>query len=272
MREFSGYCIPSEEYRQKYELEAQQNMELREKSVLQKNIIAALQMELKAVRQELSNKNATVDDLQTQLKHQKQETSDWMEKFELQDLKTERAHQRRMEVEDKIVGTEKAASTLRAEMEKMSSVQVLLGGQVRSFKQKVEDQSLVIEKTKGVNQQLVAKVDNLTSLCREANKRIDNDALVIQAHQSTINEQKKELSECNDFITFVREREQTLVARLGYLEEYYEDKRHQRCMLFRKDNRRQIHPAEAIVLGIGKLLVKENLRAPLPAFSSRQVM
>ena len=74
MREFSGYCVPSEEYRQKYELEAQQNMELRQKAVLSKNIIAALQKELEASRQQLSDRNATVSDLQTQLQHQRKET------------------------------------------------------------------------------------------------------------------------------------------------------------------------------------------------------
>ena len=50
MREFSGYCVPSEEYRQKYELEAQQNMELREKAVLHDNIITTLKTELRAAR------------------------------------------------------------------------------------------------------------------------------------------------------------------------------------------------------------------------------
>ena len=272
MRESSGYCVPSEEYRQKYELEAQQNMELREKAVLHDNIITTLKTELRAARLELSNKSIIVDNLQTQLQQQKEKTSEWMEKFELQDLKTERAHQRRMEVEDKMIHTEKVASMLRAEMEKMNSVQVLLGGEIRSIKQKVEDQRLVIEHSEDVNRQLVAKVDNLTSLCRDANKKIDADALVIQAHKSVIDEQKKELSECNDFITFVREREETLVARLGHLEEYYQAKRQQRCMLFRKDNRRQVHPAEAIVLGIKKLLVKEKLQAPLLVTASRQPM
>ena len=96
--------------------------------------------------------------------------------------------------------------------------------------------------------------------------------MVIQAHESKIDEHKKELSECNDFITFVREREETLVARLGHLEEYYQAKRHQRCMVFRKDNRRQVHPAEEIVLDIGKLLVKEKLQAPLIVTASRQPM
>ena len=272
MREFSGYCVPSQEYRQMYELEAQQNLEIRQKAVLQSDIIAMLQRELRAAQLELSNKNTTVDDLQTQLRQQKQETAQWMKKFELQDLKTERAHQRHMEVKINMIRTEKEASTLRAETEKMRSVQVLLGGQVRSFKQKVEDQRSVIEQTEDVNRQLVAKVDNLKKLCREANKRIGDDALVVQAHESRINEQKKELGECNDFITFVREREETLVTRLGHLEEYYEAKRHQRCMFFRKDNRRQVHPAEAIILGIGKLLVKEKLQEPLPATASRQAM
>ena len=83
--------------------------------------------------------------------------------------------------------------------------------------------------------------------------------MVIQAHESKIDEHKKELSECNDFITFVREREETLVARLGHLEEYYEGKRHQRCTLFRRSSRHKSHPAEEIVFSIGKLLVKEDL-------------
>ena len=86
--------------------------------------------------------------------------------------------------------------------------------------------------------------------------------MIIQAHKSTIDEQCKELTECNDFITFVREREETLVSRLGHLEEYYEAKRHQRCMLFRKSNRRKSHPAEDIVLAISKLLVKESFQSP----------
>lgn len=85
--------------------------------------------------------------------------------------------------------------------------------------------------------------------------------MIIQAHKSTIDEQCKELIECNDFITFVREREETLVSRLEHLEEYYEAKRHQRCMLFRKSYRRKSHPAEEIVLAIGKLLVKEKVNS-----------
>ena len=158
MREFSGYCVPSEEYRQKYELEAQQNMELRQKAVLSKNIIAALQKELEASRQQLSDRNATVSDLQTQLQHQKKETSEWMEKCELQDLKTERAHQRRMEADEKVACLDKTTTALRAELTKANSVQVLLGGEVRSLKQKVADQRSVIEQTGAVNLDLLVKV------------------------------------------------------------------------------------------------------------------
>ena len=140
MREFGGYCVPSEEYRQMYELEAQQNMKFKEKDVLQSNIILALQRELTATKQELSNKNATVEDLQGQLEHQKKETEEWVEKFELQDLKTERAHQRRMEEEEKVCHLKKVSVAFRTEMEKLNSVQVILGCQVRSFKEKVKDQ------------------------------------------------------------------------------------------------------------------------------------
>ena len=158
MREFNGYCVPSEEYRQKYELEAQQNMELRQKAVLSKNIITALQKELEASRQQLSDRNATVSDLQTQLQHQRKETSEWMEKLELQDLKTERAHQRRMEADEKVACLDKTATALRAELTKANSVQVLLGGEVKSLKQKVADQRSVIEQTGAVNLELLVKV------------------------------------------------------------------------------------------------------------------
>ena len=158
MREFSGYCIPSEEYRQKYELEAQQNMELRQKSVLQSNIIAALRKELEASRKELLDKNSTVNDLQTKLNDQKKTTEEWVDKFELQDLKTERAHQRRMEADEKVSRLEKMADALRAELKKANSVQILLCGEVRSLKQKVADQRSVIELTGSVNLDLLVKV------------------------------------------------------------------------------------------------------------------
>ena len=272
MREFNGYCVSSEEYHQMYVLEAQQNAELREKAVLQSNIILALQRELAATKQELSIKNATVEGLQGQLEHQKKETEEWVEKFELQDLKTERAHQRRIEEEQKVYRLEKVALALRAEMEKMNSVQVILGGQVRSFKQKVEDQRSVIEDKEIVNQQLAAKVNDLTILCQEANTKTDIDASIIRALKSTVDEQNQKLSECNDFITFVREREGKLSERLGQLEEYYQAKRHQRCMLFRQNNRRQSHPAEEIILCIGKLLVKEKFETISSTAAVRQVM
>ena len=271
MREFSGYCVPSEEYREMYELESQQNMELREKAVTQNNIILALQRELAATKQDLSNKNATVDDVRGQLEHQKKETEEWVEKFEfLQDLKT--AHQRRMEVEEKVYQIDKMAVALRSEVEKMSSVQDILDGQVRSFKQKVEDQRAVIKEKEAVNQQLITKIDDLSGLCQQANKKVDLDASVIQKHESTIKEQNQKLGECNDFITFVREREVKIAARLGQLEEYYEAKRHQSCMFLRRNNRRPSHPAEDIVLDIGKLLVKDEIQTQSPTAAVRQVM
>ena len=272
MREFSGYCVPSAEYRQNYVLEAQQNLELREKAVMQNNIILALQKELAATKQELSDKNATVDDLKGQLEHQKKETAEWVERFEIQDLKTERAHQRRMEVEQKVCRLEKIAVGMRAETEKMKSVQVILGGQVRSFKHKVEEQRSVITDKEAFNQQLVAKVDDLKSLCQQANKKTDEDASIIQKLKSTINEQNEQLGECNDFITFVREREGNLVARLGQLKEYYQAKRQQRCMFFHRNNRRPSHPAEEIVLGIGKLLVKEKFDIQTQTSAVRQLI
>lgn len=165
MREFSGYCVPSEEYRQQYELEAQQNMELREKSVLQNNIVATLQKELKVSRLELSNKNTTVNDLQTQLKDQKKSTEEWIEKFELQDLKTERAHQRRMEADEKVARLEKITVALRAELTKANSVQLLLGGKIRSLKQKVADQRSVIEQLGATNLNLLVKVSINLFIC-----------------------------------------------------------------------------------------------------------
>ena len=270
MREFSGYCVPSEEYREMYELESQQNMELREKAVTQNNIIVALQRELAATKQDLSKKNATVDDLQGQLEHQKKETEKWVESFGLQDLKT--AHQRRMEVEKKVYQIDKMAVALRSEVEKMSSVQDILDDQVRSFKQKVEDQRAVIKEKEAVSQQLTSKIDDLKSLCQEANKKVNSDASVIQKHESTIKEQNQKLGECNDFITFVREREVKIVAQLGQLEEYYEAKRHRSCMFLRRNNRRLSHPAEDIVLGIGKLLVKDEIQTPSPTAAVRQYM
>ena len=136
-------------------------------------------------------------------------------------------------------------------------IQVLLGGQVRSFKQKVESQGITIAEKNATHQKLTAKVDDLRSLCQQANKKMDADALIIQERESTIVEHEQKLSECNDFITFVREREGKIVACIGQLEEYYEAKSQQRCMLFRKN--RTIHPAAEIVFGIGKLLIKDCL-------------
>ena len=124
MREFGGYCIPSGEYRQMYELEAQKNSELRISDLKQGNIVASLQRQLEEARQQLCDNNTTVKHLQQQLEEQKKETGLWIEKFELQDLKTERAHQRRMDEEQKVCRLEKVAADLRAEMEKTNSVQV----------------------------------------------------------------------------------------------------------------------------------------------------
>ena len=272
MREFSGYCVPSEEYREMYELEAQQNMELRENAVIQNNVILTLQRELAATKQDLSNKNAAVKDLRGQLEHQKKETENWVEKFELRDLKSERVHQRRMEVEEKVYQIDKMAVALRSEVEKMSSVQDILDDQVRSFKQKVEDQRAVIKEKEAVNQQLISKIADLKGLCQEANKKEDLDATVIQKHESTMKEQNQKLGECNDFITFVREREVKIVARLGQLEEYYQAKRHQSCMFLRRNNRRPSHPAEDIVLGIGKLLANNEIQTLSPTADVRQIM
>ena len=128
----------------------------------------------------------------------------------------------------------------------------------------------MIEEKESVNQQLAAKVIDLTNLCKEANKKIDANASIIQEHESTISDQNKKLVECNDFISFVREREGKLTGRLGQLEDYYQAKRQQRCILFRR-NHRQSHPAEEIVLGIGKLLVKEKIDAQSPVSDVRQL-
>ena len=150
---------------------------------------------------------------------------------------------------------------------------VLLGGQIRSFKQKVEEQRIALSEKDALHQELSAKADDLRNLCRQANKKMDADAAIIQERDSTITEHEEKLSECNGFITFVREREGKIVARLGQLEEYYEAKRQRRCLLFRKN--RTSHPAEDIVFGIGKLLVKDcslvDTQLQSPEAASRQL-
>ena len=124
MREFNGNCVPSGEYRQMYELEAQQNMELRARDAFHKDFILSLQKQLETARQQLCDKESTTEHLKQQLEEQKKETGVWREKFELQDLKTERAHQRRMEEEQKVCRLEKCAADMRTEIEKMNCAQV----------------------------------------------------------------------------------------------------------------------------------------------------
>ena len=336
MREFNGYCISSNEYRQLYELEAQHSFELSKKVVQRDNVILALHNELESIKQELgstkqelSAKNATVVELEAKVEHKDELTEERMKhlvllkdpsnvEFPLEDRKGERAsssdsgidsmvkvpsntnirelqdtkiesllqdHAKikhsmldsntlRMQqfcllkVEEKVVELAKMANAMRDEVEKMGSEQIALNNQVQSYKQEIEDQRTVIEDqrsvivdTEAVNHQLASKVENLTNLYREACARTKEDASVIQMQANKIVEQKRELGECNDFMTFIREREGELVARLGQLEEYYHMKRcNQSCMLFR-GRRRKPKSAEKIVLGIGKLLVNEKFES-----------
>jgi len=323
MREFNGYCVPSDEYRQRYELEAQHNLDLSEKVVQRDSMIMALQKELESTKQELgytkqdlSVKNATVAELEAKAERRNKVTEEWMEKFALlkdfsktnecflKDQKSECVtagpqmgiqQQCLMGVEEKVFELAKIAYAVRDEVEKMGSAQIVLSDQVQSYKQKIEDQRSVnsantkalkrqfaskeivlnkqvhsykkkiedqhsvIADTESANRQLASKVESLANLYREASAKMEDNASLIQNQTNKIREQKRQLGECNDFMTFVREREGELVARLGQLEEYYHMKRaNQQCMLFRP-RRRKLKSAEKIVLGIGKLLVNEGI-------------
>ena len=322
MREFNGYCVPSDEYRHRYELEAQHNLELSEKVVQRDSMIMALQKELESIKQELGStkqdlsvKNATVAELEAKAERRNKVTEEWMEKFALvkkisnkkcvlEDQKSECGlaanpqmglqQQCLVGVEEKVFELAKLAYAVRDEVERMGSAEIVLSDevqsckkkmedqrsvhsantkalkrqfaskeialnkQIHSYKKKIEEQRSVIADTESVNRQLTSKVEVLTNLYREASAKMENDASVIQNQANKIGEQKRQLGECNDFMTFVREREGELVARLGQLEEYYHMKRaNQQCLLFRP--RRKLKSAEKIVLGIGKLLVNEGL-------------
>ena len=194
----------------------------------------------------LASKDQKIEHLENQLVEEQSKTTEWQEKFEIQDLKTERAHQRRIEQEQKVSQLEGIVGRLRTEIEKGNCAQLLLGKEVASLGDKLKEQQVVLEEKEAANVRLVARVADLSNLCIQANRRIKEDAKKIE-------EQEKTLSECNDFITVIEKRETRILKFVRDLKSHYEHKS-ERCLSFL---RRPSRAAE-IVRDLSKLLVDEG--------------
>ena len=78
------------EFSKKFELDTQQNMELKkEAEIVENTIILALRDDLKASQQEVSNKNEALDDLHAKLEDQIKQNEDFAEKIERKRLEAE---------------------------------------------------------------------------------------------------------------------------------------------------------------------------------------
>ena len=140
--------------------------------LLQNVVIKSLQQQFAEVQEELKNKDKNIKDLEEKLIQQNRQTDEWRQKFELQDLKTERALERRIEQEEKVIKLEKIVTKLKGEIKKTNTVQLLLGSQIQTFKKQVEEQRFVLEEKQNKNTNLVAKVSELKELCKNANEKI----------------------------------------------------------------------------------------------------
>jgi len=195
---------------------------------------------------ELETKDQKIEHLENQLVEEQSKTAEWQEKFEIQDLKTERAHERRIEQEQKVSQLQSVVGRLRDEIEKSNCVQIVLGKQVSCLSDKIKEHQAALEEKEAANARLVERVADLTNLCVKANRRIDEDANKIAEHEKT-------LSECNDFVTAIKKRESRILKCVEDLKTHYERKS-ERCLSFL---RRPSHASE-IVRDLCKLLVDEG--------------
>ena len=85
---------------------------------------------------------------------------------------------------------------------------------------------------------------------------MNKDAETFQSIVKTLAEQKQSITECNEFVSFVRIRESKIVTRIAELERYYEQKYRGQCFSF---FRRSSHRAQDMVQNLSQLLVKEKM-------------
>ena len=219
---------------------------MRNRESLHRSQIEELQRQLSEMETKLATKDQKIEHLENQLVEQQSKTTEWQEKFEIQYLKTERAHQRRIEQEQKVSQLEGIVGRLRNKIEKGNYAQLLLGKEVASLGEKLKEQQVVLEEKEAANVRLAARVADLSNLCIQANRRINEDAKKIE-------EQEKTISECNDFVTAVQKRESQILKFVLDLKTHYEHKS-ERCLSFL---RRPSRAAE-IVRDLSKLLVDDG--------------
>ena len=238
MREFGGNQIPSDEYRLMYEHAAQENEHLKYKDSVQKLEIAALGKKLLALEQHLESKDEKIEQLEIELKEQKCETKQFEEKFEIQALKTERAHEVRIEADVKAAQLERIVGKLKTEIMKNSSARIILINQRSTLEQKVKEQDSALQQFATVNEELDAKVADLTDLCKRAEKRIDADDIKIAKLKKSVASHKASLDLCDQFAASVEKRDAKIKSCLDQIVDHYERKFNSRCFFITKRQRK----------------------------------
>ena len=238
MREFGGNQIPSDEYRLMYEHAAQENEHLKYKDSVQKLEIAALWKKLLALEQHLESKDEKIEQLEIELKEQKCETKQFEDKFEIQALKTERAHQVRMEAEDKVVQLRRMVGNLKSDIGKCDFARTILIKQRSTLEKKVKEQDSALKQSAFDNEKLIAKVADLKDLCKRAEKRIDADDIKIAKLNDTVASQKASLDLRDLFAASVEKRDAKIKSCLDQIVDHYERKSNSRCFFITKRQRK----------------------------------
>ena len=145
MREFGNYQIKSDEYRLMYVHQAEQIEELKNKDVRRQFSLQSMQRQIEELKQQLADRDNKIQELESKADIKDKEIYEWKEKFELQDLKTERAHERRLEEEQNSLRLQKVVGRMQKQIGESNCVQILLGSQVKGCRQKIDEQNVLIE-------------------------------------------------------------------------------------------------------------------------------
>lgn len=143
-------------------------------------------------------KDAQIHELKEEIEKHKSTSRVWEQQFELQDLKTERAHQRRIEEEEKVKNLERKCEKFRKELVTTSNRRKFFETRTRCLQSRIEDERIELEEKDMNLGEMKTKLGGLNELVRRANEKVRKDHETIVGLSENILRYRRKISEMQE--------------------------------------------------------------------------
>lgn len=143
---------------------------------------------MKTFNETITKKNTLVESLETDVEQWKQVAKEWKNKFEMQDSKTERAHQERMEAEEKIEKLNKVNEKFRQQLIETTNSRKFLQQRIEILRKEIESKKFEIHENN----------DNLQYMIKIINKKDKKNLKIINGLNENLLRYKRKMDQLND--------------------------------------------------------------------------